>query len=231
MSSSGQHVLAVVRRQILSGARAPGEKISEVAVAGELAVSRTPARTALAALEAEGLIEKRKGRGYTVRSISQSDVANAIAVKAALESLAAKTLAERGLNAETDAALCRSIAVTQAMLPLLRHSKAARIVNIGSTGGSLSWNSRPDNDHRRMFGTYSTSKSAAHAVSLAFAFALEKEGIRVNIACPGHTATALNNFSGARSIEEGAREAVRLAVLGPDGPTGTFSDEDGPVDW
>lgn len=123
------------------------------------------------------------------------------------------------------------IAVTQAMLPLLRHSKAARIVNIGSTGGSLSWNSRPDNDHRRMFGTYSTSKSAAHAVSLAFAFALEKEGIRVNIACPGHTATALNNFSGARSIEEGAREAVRLAVLGPDGPTGTFSDEDGPVDW
>ncbi|TYC78093.1 SDR family NAD(P)-dependent oxidoreductase [Stappia sp. BW2] len=123
------------------------------------------------------------------------------------------------------------ITVTQAMLPLLRKSAAARIVNIGSTGGSLSWNSRPDNDHRKMFGTYSTSKSAAHAVSLAFAFALEEEGIKVNIACPGHTATALNNFSGARSIQEGAREAVRLAMVGPDGPTGTFSDEDGPVEW
>jgi NAD(P)-dependent dehydrogenase (short-subunit alcohol dehydrogenase family) len=33
------------------------------------------------------------------------------------------------------------IAVTQAMLPLLRDAPAARIVNMGSTGGSLAWNS------------------------------------------------------------------------------------------
>ena len=83
-----------------------------------------------------------------------------------------------------------------------------------------------------MFGTYSTSKAAAHAVSLAFAFSLEEEeGIKVNIASPGHTATALNNFSGARSVEEAAREAVRLAMIGADDPTGTFSDEAGPVAW
>lgn len=123
------------------------------------------------------------------------------------------------------------IAVTQAMLPLLREAPSARIVNMGSTGASLAWNSNPDNPHRAMYGNYSTSKSAAHAVSLAFAFALEGEGIKVNIACPGHTATALNNFSGARSVEEGAREAVRLAMLGDDGPTGTFSDENGIVPW
>ncbi len=123
------------------------------------------------------------------------------------------------------------IAVTQAMLPLLRDAPAARIVNLGSTGGSLAWNSAPGNAHRAMFGSYSTSKSAAHAVTLAFAFALESTDIKVNIACPGHTATALNNFSGARTVEDGAREAVRLATLGPDGPTGTFSDEAGPVAW
>jgi NAD(P)-dependent dehydrogenase (short-subunit alcohol dehydrogenase family) len=123
------------------------------------------------------------------------------------------------------------IAVTQAMLPLLRDAPAARIVNIGSTGGSLGWNSNPANPHRAMFGNYSSSKSAAHAVTLAFAFALESTNIKVNVACPGHTATALNNFSGARTVEQGAREAVRLALLGADGPTGTFSDEVGPVAW
>ncbi|NHZ89817.1 SDR family NAD(P)-dependent oxidoreductase [Massilia sp. CCM 8733] len=123
------------------------------------------------------------------------------------------------------------IAVTQAMLPLLRAAPAARIVNMGSTGGSLAWNADPANPHRAMFGNYSTSKSAAHAVSLAFAFALEQEGIKVNIACPGHTATALNNFSGARTVEQGAREAIRLALIGADGPSATFSDDAGPVAW
>lgn len=123
------------------------------------------------------------------------------------------------------------IAVTQAVLPLLRKAPAARIVNMGSSGGSLALNSDPDNPHRAMYGNYSTSKSAVHAVSLAFALALESEGIKVNTACPGHTATALNNFSGARSVENGAREAVRLATLDVDGPTGTFSDQDGTVAW
>lgn len=123
------------------------------------------------------------------------------------------------------------IAVTQAMLPLLRNAPSARIVNMGSTGGSLAWNCEPDNAHRAMFGNYSSSKSAAHAVSLAFAFALEGTSIKVNIACPGHTSTALNNYSGARTVEDGAREAVRLALIKEGGPTGTFSDEDGPVAW
>ncbi len=123
------------------------------------------------------------------------------------------------------------IAVTQAMLPLLREAPAARIVNLGSTGGSLTWNSDPTNEHRAMFGTYSASKTASHAVTLAFAFALESTGIKVNAACPGFTSTALNNFAGTRTVEQGAHEAVRLALLGADGPTGTFSDEDGPVAW
>jgi len=120
MSSSAQHVQALVRRQILNGSRAPGERIGEVALAAEFTVSRTPARTALAALEAEGLIEKRAGRGYTIRSISTADVANAIAVRAALEALAAKTLAEAGLSDAVEATLRRSISMSEGVLDSAR---------------------------------------------------------------------------------------------------------------
>lgn len=124
------------------------------------------------------------------------------------------------------------MAVTQAMLPLLRESPAGRIVNLGSSSGSLTLNSDPNFEHRHVFGAaYSPSKTALHAISLAFAIELEKTNIKVNIACPGFTATDLNNFRGTRSVEQGAREAVRLALIGPDGPTGTFSDEDGRVPW
>ncbi len=123
------------------------------------------------------------------------------------------------------------IAVTQAMLPLLREAPAGRIVITASSGGSLTLNSDPTNPHRAMFGNYSVSKAAAHAVMLAFAIALESTNIKVNAACPGFTSTALNNFNGTRSVEEGAREPVRLALIGADGPTGTFSDENGFVPW
>ena len=123
------------------------------------------------------------------------------------------------------------IAVTQAMLPLLREAPAGRIVITGSSGASLALNLDSANPHRTMFGNYSVSKTAAHAVMLAFALALKDTKIKVNAACPGFTKTALNNFNGTRSLEEGAREPVRLALIGDDGPTGTFSDENGTVPW
>ncbi len=116
MHSSAQHLQSVVRRQIVTGGREPGARISEVALAAEFDVSRTPARTALASLEAEGLIEKREGRGYTIRSISKADISNAIAVRAALESLAAKTLAETGMSDAVEATLLSSISTTESIL-------------------------------------------------------------------------------------------------------------------
>jgi NAD(P)-dependent dehydrogenase (short-subunit alcohol dehydrogenase family) len=123
------------------------------------------------------------------------------------------------------------IAVTQAMLPLLRKAPEPRVVNVGSSGGSITQNSDPANPHRAMYGTYSVSKSAMHAVTVAFAASLDSEGIKVNAACPGFTSTDLNGFAGTRSVEEGARQPVRMALIGSDGPTGTFSNEDGPVPW
>jgi NAD(P)-dependent dehydrogenase (short-subunit alcohol dehydrogenase family) len=123
------------------------------------------------------------------------------------------------------------IAVTQAMLPLLREAPAGRIVNVSSASGSLTLNSDPKNPHRSMFGTYSSSKTALNAITLAFALALESTGIKVNASCPGFTATGLNNFQGTRTVQQAAREPVRLALLDSNGPTGTFSNEDGPLPW
>jgi NAD(P)-dependent dehydrogenase (short-subunit alcohol dehydrogenase family) len=124
------------------------------------------------------------------------------------------------------------MAVTQAMLPLLREAPGGRIVNVSSSSGSLTRNSDPANPHRPMFGAaYSPSKTALNAITLAFAIELESTNIKVNAACPGFTATDLNDFRGTRTVQQGAREAVRLALLDANGPTGTLSDENGPVPW
>ncbi|MCW4457210.1 SDR family NAD(P)-dependent oxidoreductase [Microbacterium sp. MPKO10] len=123
------------------------------------------------------------------------------------------------------------IALTQALLPLLRSTEGSRIVTVGSGGGSLNENADTSNPHRRMFGLYSVSKSALHAVTLAFATALEPEGIPVNIVDPGMTATALNDFQGTKSVEQGAAHIVEVAMRGTDGPTGTFTSDEGVVAW
>jgi NAD(P)-dependent dehydrogenase (short-subunit alcohol dehydrogenase family) len=124
------------------------------------------------------------------------------------------------------------LAVTQAMLPLLREATAARIVNVSSGVGSLTRNADPNFHYRAIFGPgYAASKTALNAMTLAMAIELESTGIKVNAACPGYTKTNLNNYSGTQTVEEGAREPVRLALLDADGPTGTFSNSDGPLPW
>jgi NAD(P)-dependent dehydrogenase (short-subunit alcohol dehydrogenase family) len=124
------------------------------------------------------------------------------------------------------------VAVTQAMLPLLREAPAARIVNVSSGVGSLTRNADPAFPWRSIFGpVYPASKTALNAMTLAMAIELESTGIKVNAACPGFTKTNLNNYAGTQSVEEGAREPVRLALLDANGPTGTFSNKDGPLPW
>ncbi|WP_165225883.1 SDR family oxidoreductase [Aquisphaera insulae] len=124
------------------------------------------------------------------------------------------------------------LAVFQAMLPLLREAPAARIVNVSSGVGSLTRTSEPDYPYRAIFGPgYAASKTALNAMTVAMAIELESTGIKVNAACPGYTRTNLNNYSGTQTLEEGAREPVRLALLGADGPTGTFSNSAGPLPW
>ena len=116
------------------------------------------------------------------------------------------------------------LAVYQAMLPLLRETPGARVVNVSSGVGSLTTNSDPAFPYRAIFGpVYPASKTALNALTLAMALELDPEGIKVNAVSPGFTKTNLNGYAGTETVEEGAREAVRVALLGRDGPTGRFT--------
>lgn len=116
------------------------------------------------------------------------------------------------------------LAVYQAMLPLLRESSDARIVNVSSGVGSLTANADPAHPYHANFGPiYPASKAALNAMTLAMMVELESTDIKVNIVSPAFTKTNLNLFQGTESVEDGSREVVRVALLGPEGPTGTFT--------
>ena len=125
------------------------------------------------------------------------------------------------------------LAVYQAMLPLLRKSSDARIVNVSSAVGSLTDNANRAHPYHPMFGPiYPASKTALNAITLAMMIELESTGIKVNLVSPGFTKTNLNGYEGTQSVEEGSREVVRVALLGPDGPTGTFTRwENATIPW
>jgi NAD(P)-dependent dehydrogenase (short-subunit alcohol dehydrogenase family) len=122
------------------------------------------------------------------------------------------------------------LAVTQAMLPLLRKSAAGRIVNVSSGLGSLTRSGSPNSSSTNLIG-YSASKAALNMLTVQLARLLSDSAIKVNSAAPGYTATDLNGFRGTQTIPEGAVEAVRLALLPDDGPTGSYSETAGRVPW
>jgi NAD(P)-dependent dehydrogenase (short-subunit alcohol dehydrogenase family) len=125
------------------------------------------------------------------------------------------------------------LAVHQAMLPLLRESSDARIVIVSSAVGSLTLNADPAYPFHPMFGpVYPASKAALNAITLTMMVELENTGIKVNLVSPGFTKTALNGYEGTQSLEEGSREVVRVALLGPNGPNGTFTRwENATIPW
>ena len=125
-----------------------------------------------------------------------------------------------------------AIRATHAFLPLLKASKAPRIVMISSSLGSLAWASdfQAPMAQVNLLG-YNSSKSALNAVTVAFAKELDPLGFKVNAGCPGYTATDLNQHQGHRTPREGAAIGVRLATLPDDGPTGGFFDDAGVVAW
>ena len=125
-----------------------------------------------------------------------------------------------------------TLAVTQSMLPLLRKSESGRVVNVSSGLGSLTRNGQPDWDFASytLLG-YSASKAALNMLTVQLAFELRDTPIKVNSAEPGYTATDLNHHRGHQTVEEGAAETVRLALLPQDGPTGGFFQTDSGVPW
>ena len=103
------------------------------------------------------------------------------------------------------------LAVYQVMLPLLRESSDARIVNVSSGVGSLTTNADPAYSYHAFFGPiYPASKTALNAVTLAMVIELESTDIKVNLVSPGFTSTNLNGYAGTESVEDGSREVVRV---------------------
>jgi NAD(P)-dependent dehydrogenase (short-subunit alcohol dehydrogenase family) len=115
------------------------------------------------------------------------------------------------------------VAVTNAMLPLLRRAEAARIVNVSSEVGSISSITDPDSPLWQLTSVpYPSSKTALNMVTAMYAKELRDTPIKVNAANPGYCATDLNGRQGFRTAEQGARVSVHLATLPPDGPTGVL---------
>ncbi|MER7415762.1 SDR family oxidoreductase [Micromonospora peucetia] len=124
------------------------------------------------------------------------------------------------------------VAVTNALLPLLRRAPAGRIVNLSSELASLAVTTDPSSPFSRMpMVAYNASKSAVNAVTVSYANELRETPIKVNAADPGYCATDMNDGEGDRSPQQGASVAVRLATLPTDGPSGGFFNEDGPLPW
>jgi NAD(P)-dependent dehydrogenase (short-subunit alcohol dehydrogenase family) len=125
-----------------------------------------------------------------------------------------------------------TLAVTQAMLPLVRKSEAGRIVNVSSGLGSITLNGDPAWEFAGVkFLGYNASKAALNMLTVQLAAELRDTPIKVNSADPGFTATDLNQHRGYQTIEQGAAEAIRLALLPEDGPTGGFFNSSGANPW
>ena len=126
------------------------------------------------------------------------------------------------------------VAVTNAFLPALRRSANPRIVNISSGTGSLGWSTGPNPQFDyRLAGAaaaYRSSKAALNALTIFYAQELASDGsFKVNALAPGLRATNLNSIAAEHGGDpaEAATQAVRLALLPQNGPTGGFFSWDG----
>ncbi|MEV7438033.1 SDR family oxidoreductase [Streptomyces griseoviridis] len=122
------------------------------------------------------------------------------------------------------------VRVTHAFLPLLRRSASPVVVNVSSGLASLTALSDPDHPAHFYPGiAYPASKTAVNMLTVQYAKAFPQ--LRVNAVEPGFTRTDLNGNTGHQTVAEGAEIIVRMAQIGPDGPTGGFFDVNGPLPW
>jgi NAD(P)-dependent dehydrogenase (short-subunit alcohol dehydrogenase family) len=146
---------------------------------------------------------------------------------------------ETAANADLDAAhqviettLFGAWRVTQALLPLLRKSSSARIVNVSSGAGSHGDPAFGLESGNSMGASYGIAKAALNALTSTQANELKDSGILVNAVCPGFTATFPDGEAmGARPVSDGAAGIVWAATLPDDGPSGGFFRDGNPLPW
>ncbi|MBC9915520.1 SDR family NAD(P)-dependent oxidoreductase [Chitinophaga varians] len=124
------------------------------------------------------------------------------------------------------------VQTTQIMLPLLKASATPSIINVSSEVGSLTMNSSPDRrGNWTLYSGYGATKTAVNAFTAMLANELRDEHITVNSVTPGHTATGLNGFTGTKTVAEGAKPIVALALSTDRTVTGRFFKDGGEVSW
>ncbi|MFG1867280.1 SDR family NAD(P)-dependent oxidoreductase [Micromonospora arborensis] len=123
-----------------------------------------------------------------------------------------------------------TVRVTHAFLPLLRRSAAPVIVNVSSGLASLARVTDAGTPTYTYPGVaYPASKTAVNMITVQYAKAFPN--MRINAVEPGFTKTDLNGNTGIQTVEQGAEIIVRMAQVGPDGPTGGYFDAEGPLPW
>jgi NAD(P)-dependent dehydrogenase (short-subunit alcohol dehydrogenase family) len=124
------------------------------------------------------------------------------------------------------------VALTDALLPLIRKSEAGRIVNLSSILASLTLQADPNSPiyHAKSFA-YDASKTALNAFTVHLAWELRDTKIKVNSAHPGWVKTDMGGPQAPMELSEGARTSAALATLPDDGPTGGFFHLGQPLPW
>lgn len=203
--------------------------------------------------------EKLRAEGLTEVAVVQLDVSDTESVKAARAEVGKKTnvldvlINNAGINGGfPQSALEASIEqfenvfntnvygvvrVTQAFIDLLHASEQPRIVNVSSSGASLTLHSDPTwKYYTHKAALYPSSKAALNMYTIDLAYELRDTPFKVNAVCPGFVATDFNNHRGTGTVQEGGARIAKYAMLGEDGPTGRFVSEEyqpetGEVPW
>jgi NAD(P)-dependent dehydrogenase (short-subunit alcohol dehydrogenase family) len=124
------------------------------------------------------------------------------------------------------------VALTQALLPLVRKAKAGRIVNLSSILGSNTLHATPGSPiYEAKVLAYDASKAALNAFTIHLAHELRSTKIKVNSAHPGWVKTDMGGEGATMELPDGAKTGVRLATLPDDGPTGGYFHLDDALPW
>lgn len=123
-----------------------------------------------------------------------------------------------------------TVRVMHAFLPLLQRSAAPVVVNVSSGLASLAHAAEPDHPSAAYPGlAYPASKAVINMLTVRYAKAFP--AMRINAVEPGFTRTDLTGNTGVQTVGRGAEIIIRMARLGPDGPTGGYVDAQGPLPW
>lgn len=130
-----------------------------------------------------------------------------------------------------------TVAMTKAAIPLLKQAPFGKIITVTSDMGSLGLATDPQSMFSKIVAfPYQASKTALNAMTIAYAKEFKGTTITANSVNPGMTATDLVNKEefakhGAKTVDEGAKRTIELALSPDNKLNGTFTEEDGIVPW